>query len=220
MIQMLKKISLFKDVAQGALEKLVHDFGVTRSFGAAESLMTPGDTEKDVFFLLEGKVRLSLLSPEGHLISYREIVPFDYFGWLSALDSRERLTAAVALEPVKVQIVKNERFKQFLLSDPHIFNNFMERMGGVLRRYTERIQELTLLSAQQRIIQEVARQFVDGKSSISLVSHADFATWIGTTRETVTRTLNELEKEGFIRKEGESYQLLKPIISDNDWLAG
>ena len=48
---------------------------------------------------------------------------------------------------------------------------------------------------------------------IHIPSQEDFASWAGTSRETVSRVLGMLEKEGFIRKEGLQYRLLKPWMS-------
>jgi len=143
---------------------------------------------------LEGRMRITFSSLEDEIISYREIIPHDYFGWLSAIDGGPRLTAAIALEPSKAIVLKVEDFRKVILSDVHIHENFMKRVGGVLRRYTDRILELSLLSAHQRIIQELVRQFDENGNHLKILSHEDFATWTGTARETVTRTLNFLEK--------------------------
>jgi CRP/FNR family cyclic AMP-dependent transcriptional regulator len=220
MDNILQNIPLFKGVERSTLEEIVRDLGTMHSYGVGETLMATGERKTNVFFLLQGKVRLTLLSPQGDMISYREIVPYDYFGWLSAIDDGKRLTAALATEKVKAYVVSAQRFRHLLLSDPCIHENFMHRIGGVLRRYTERIQELSLLPSPQRIIHELMRQFGESTGAIAIINHEDFATWTGTARETVTRTLGTLEKDGFIRKEGASYRLLRPLDLDSDWLCG
>lgn len=205
----LKNIPLFSCVGEAVLAEIEPYFRTRKSIGVGERLMSLGERESDVFFLMKGRVRLSLLSAKGDMISYREITPFDYFGWLSALDGLERLTEAISLEKTEVIKVSAKDFQKILLVHPSISESFMRRIGGVVRRYTERIQDLTLLSARSRIVRELSRRWDDGMTVIDIGSHEDFATWTGTTRETVSRTLAALEAEGFIEKRGTRYGLLR-----------
>jgi len=217
MKNILQRIPLFEAANLDLLERHRLNWS-SHSYNVGDTLMTPGEQENNVFFLLQGKVRLTLLTSEGDITSYREILPYDYFGWLSAIDDGERLTSAIALQSCKVLKLKAEEFRHIILSDPIIYDNFLRRVGGVLRNYTKRIQELSVLSAHQRIIQELVRQFKELNEPINLPSHEDFATWTGTARETVTRTLKILERNGYIQKDGTSYRLLKDLDFGNDWL--
>src|ERR1700722_9021334 len=163
MNEFFKRIQLFNGIDAKTLAQAALYFGTPKTYGTDRELMAAGAKTNDVFFLIEGKVRLSLFSPDGGLISYREVVPYDYFGWLSALDSCERLTSAIAIEPAKAFVLKAAKFQELLLSDPRIHSNFVKRVGGVVRRYTARIQELTLFSARQRIMRELDRRFGEDK---------------------------------------------------------
>ena len=164
----LKNIPLLVSLSDAERKELVKYFAREGSYATGESLMISGGQESDVFFLLKGKVRISLSSTHGDLISYREIMPYDYFGWLSALDGAARLTSAVALEDSTALKVTAKDFKTILLAHPAIHDNFMLRLAGVVREYTERIHGLTALSARQRILGALMRRFVDYQTPIDI----------------------------------------------------
>lgn len=206
---MLNTIFLFEGVDDATLDRIAPYFKTVRRVSAGTTLMTAADSTDDVFFLRSGKIRLSQLSESGEEIAYRDILAGDYFGWVSAIDGEARLKSATALEDSQITILTSAQFNEILFAHPRIHQNFMKRVAGVVRRYSERIEELTLLPARLRIMRELARRFEESSGAISIPSHEDLAGWTGTTRETVTRVLNALEEEQFIRRDHAQYYLLK-----------
>ena len=77
------------------------------------------------------------------VVSYRDIEPYDYFGWLAMMDGAPRLTGAVAVTHCDLCVVSAVQFQEVLLAHPMVRRNFLSRVGGTVRRYTARIQELT-----------------------------------------------------------------------------
>ena len=194
----------------------------TTSLGLEKKCLTPVEHLKDteiltkgnhpdfVYILLKGSVRLSTLSKNGHIISYNTIEAGDYFGWMSMLDNKPRQTHAVTIEDSELIKIKLEDFKKILLTDEAILDNFLKRVGGTLRDYTDRIENLSTLTSKERIINELKERF-KVSDTIKISNHEDFSTWTGTARETVSRTLKQLEKDGYISKKGNHYTLLQDL---------
>lgn len=218
MIKKLKNFSLFDGIDESSIDKITQYFSAAQCYEAGQALMEEGGRQDHVYFLLSGKVRLSLMSAEGNSISYRDVEPNDYFGWLSAIDADLRLTSAVATEKTTLLTVSANNFQKVLLSTPQIQKNFLKRIGAVVRRYTERIKELTLYSARQRVLHEFHRLFHERGNPIQIESHEDMATWAGTTRETVTRAIRELEQEGVIERKDNDYYYNAQMAEKNAWL--
>jgi CRP/FNR family cyclic AMP-dependent transcriptional regulator len=214
----LKTISLFENVELESLKKMATGFGPLKKYEAGQALMSPQENAGDVFFLIKGRVRLSLFAESGDVISYREIEPGDYFGWLSAIDGKTPSTAAMAITPVEVCCLAYAQFRTLVSAHPRVQENFMRRMAGVVRGYTRRIEELTFLPAQARIENELMRRFAGGQGPIALPGHEELASWIGTTRETVSRTLKKLEEEGVIEKRDNLYHPGKAASGRRNWL--
>lgn len=173
-------------------------------------ILTKGDLPDFVYIVTKGSVRLNALSENDNVISYNIIEAGDYFGWMSMLDNKPRQTHAVAIEDSELIKIKLEDFKKILLTDEAIFNHFLKRIGATLRDYTERIENLTTFTSKQRIINELNARF-NASNTIQIPNHEDFSTWTGTARETVSRILKQLEKDGYISKEGNHYTLLQNL---------
>ncbi|RWN95986.1 cyclic nucleotide-binding domain-containing protein, partial [Mesorhizobium sp.] len=69
-------ISRLCDADLAALTKRWHE----RSYRHNELIISHGDTGRDVFFLLEGRARVTLVSADGREIAYRDVEPGDIFG--------------------------------------------------------------------------------------------------------------------------------------------
>jgi CRP/FNR family cyclic AMP-dependent transcriptional regulator len=217
----LNTISLLHGVSGQTKIDAAMFFGATHLIAKDKVIITPSAQDNNVYFLQSGRVRLSLISENGVLISYRDIGPGDYFGWLSAIDGGPRATAAVAFIDTVLWPMTQDNFYRLLQLDDRIFENFLKRVGNTLRAYTARIEALTTMPAQARIEQELARRFSASEvNAIDLASHEDFASWVGATRETVTRTLRSLEDAGFIQKDRQSYKLLKPFYEETELIDG
>jgi CRP/FNR family cyclic AMP-dependent transcriptional regulator len=212
----LKNFPLFTGVDDTVLKNIAASLDRPVTYRIGDTVMASTHQKNDVFLILQGRARLLLPSVQGNIISYRDIECFDYFGWLSALDRQERLTDAIALEDCEIWTISAEQFHNILFMHPRIHENFMARVASVIRYYTNRIHALTTLTARDRIIHDLIRRINLKTSQIDITSHADLATWTATSRETVTRTLLALEREGYILKDKHGYHLLKPLeASDN-----
>lgn len=211
MIDILKQFPFFQQVSDASLNNISLITGPVKSFDSNNVLMEFGEKETDIFFVVSGTIRLYLVSHEGDTISFRDIKPGDYFGWLSIMDNEERLTSAVVLEKAKVFKIKGHDFKELLSSNSKLLNSFLMRVASVIRHYTERIEELSISSAKQRVLNELFRRGDKTGKSIQIESHEDFSSWIGLTRETVTRSLKALEKEKIIVKSTDGYRILTYI---------
>jgi len=216
MIEALKKIPLFESFNDKQLQDVEIIWNDVESFSKNNVLMELGENTTDIFFVLEGAVRLTLISEEGEAISFRDIEAGDYFGWLSVLDSENRLTSAVALNDVKALRVKGNDFKKLLYSNEKLLDSFMLRAASVIRHYTKRIEELSILSAKQRVLNELYRRQSEKYDYIDIGSHEDFSSWLGLTRETVTRSLRALEKENHIKKNDLGFVILETNINQNE----
>ena len=68
-----------------------------RNYRHNELIVARGDTGRDVFFLLQGRARVTLFSEDGREITYRDIDPGEIFGELAGIDGKARSADVVAL---------------------------------------------------------------------------------------------------------------------------
>lgn len=185
----------------------------THSYGHDELIIAHGDSGRDVFFLLEGRARVTLFSEDGKEIAYRDITPGDIFGELACIDGRSRSASVVALEATRAARISGAAFRELVESHPNLAWTLLEHLSTLLRRMTDRVFEFSTLVVRKRLILDLIRQAeeigpVGGRAVIDPApTHFELAARISTHREAVSREMSALAKRGLIAKRGHSLVL-------------
>ena len=184
-----------------------------RRYRHHELIVAHGDTGRDVFFLLEGRARVTLFSEDGREIVYRDIDPGEIFGELAGIDGKMRSASVVALEPTRVARLPGAAFREIVNNHPTFAWMLLEHLSAQLRRMTDRVYEFSTLVVRKRLILELLRRAeevepVNGQVSISPApTHFELAATISSHREAVSREMSILAKRGLIEKRGNRLML-------------
>ena len=172
-------------------------------------IVSHNEQTTDVFFIVSGKVRVTIYSNSGRDVTYRVQGAGQMFGELSAIDDEPRSAHVLALEESLVASMTAEAFWAALKDYPPVAEAALKRLATLVRQLSDRVFEFSTLAVKNRIHAELLRLGRDGEpngnaSSITPApTHADVASRISTHREAVTRELNELTRAGLIeRNEG------------------
>jgi CRP-like cAMP-binding protein len=179
-----------------------------RRFRAGEDIIDRQSDSRDVFFVVEGKVRVVLYSVSGREITLDDIGPGGYFGELAAIDGEPRSASVMAVEPSLVASLGDEAFRKAATENPAMALAVMRRLAAVVRTSSGRILDLSTLGANNRVHAEVLRLAraagvrPDGSAEISPIPvHSEMASRVSTTRETVARVMSDLARQGVVRRE-------------------
>jgi CRP/FNR family transcriptional regulator, cyclic AMP receptor protein len=187
-----------------------------RRFRAGELVLSREADDRDVLFLAAGRLRVVNYAASGREIAYGLIEPGAHVGELAALDGEPRSASVEAVEPCLVASLASGPFHELLLSHPELAVAMLKNLARIIRRTDERIAELSVLSAMQRIYRELnrlARPGPEGGAVIApLPTQEGLAAVVGTTRETVARALGHLARAGTTRRRGRELLILKPDL--------
>lgn len=165
------------------------------------------DASTDVYFVVSGRVRVTIYSRTGKEVSFRDMGAGEMFGDLSAIDGRPRTANVVTLEESMVISMRASAFKQVLMEHPAVAMTVMEQLAGLIRALSERVVEFSTLGVKNRIHAELlrlARGNMTGENTAAVSpapTHADIASRVSTHREAVTREYNDLSSAGVIGRE-------------------
>ena len=207
--QTLARIGLFAETPAAARETLEKRCTWHR-VAKDEQIINRESGNRDVYFIVEGRVRVVNYSLSGREISFDDLEAGNYFGEMAALDDGPRSAHVVALESTMVASVSPAAFVEFMEHNPKVALKVMRRLSFILRRAVERIMDLSTLGANNRVHAEILRQAGehmtgDNTAAISPIPHHnDIAGRVSTTRETVARVLSELAQNGVVIREGKS----------------
>lgn len=167
-----------------------------------------GTQSTDVYFIVSGRVQISLFSAEGRETILRDMSAGQLLGELSAIDDRPRSANVTAVEETVLAHVTGAGFRDFLLEVPAAALWLARQLSALVRDLTDKTFELATMPVQVRLQSLLLRLASEAgisndRGEISnLPTHADIAARIGSNREAVTRGLGQLARHGLISQSG------------------
>lgn len=173
-----------------------------RSCEAGQTVIEAGDDAPDVYFVVQGTLRVATRSIGGHEIILNEIGPGALFGEIAAIDGAKRSAGIVAVTKTQLCVIAAGPFLEFALSTRDATLHLMKTLAALVREKDKRIFELSVLATRPRLIALLLRLARPREDSGLIVSpprpHHELAAMIGTRREVVTRTLAGLQRDGLL----------------------
>ena len=187
---------------------------VTRSFRKGESIYRAGDPSDTLYILGSGRVRIFRLSESGKEQLLRIMKPGDFMGELALFSESIHEEFAEAMEPTEMCILKRDSFQKILMEYPTV----SLRMLSEFSRRLEESEKKTARIAAETVETRIALYLLDlysesgEKSRVALpMSKKDLASYLGTTPETISRRLADMEDSGLIRQHtNKSIEILDP----------
>lgn len=221
-VELLKGVSIFSIMKYKELSALC-DLLLEKSFPENTLVFNQEDPGDSLFVICSGRVKVVLYGEGGREVTLASFGKGDFFGEMSLLDDMPRSANVVTLEESCLLILKRNAFKRYLVKHPTTAITIMAELSRRLRRADEIIGNLALLDVFGR----VARLFADlgdkngEKTNEGFVifdrpTHQDIANMVGTSRETISRTLNEFQKRRLLKIEGKKIVLQPRFFEDLD----
>jgi CRP/FNR family transcriptional regulator, global nitrogen regulator len=193
---------------------------VERRFKAKDVIFAPGDPDNQLYFLLEGTVRLYKIYGDYKEATTALLEDGGVFGKLSLMESRwQDVFAEAVTNDVRVANVHKATLTEIVRRDPgfalKLFSSFSER----LRQSDEVIESLLHREVSTRLatlLLNLGNRF--GELSVSGVvlrvrlTHQDLANMIASTREAVSKVMSEFQREGAIEVENRKIVLRPELL--------
>jgi CRP-like cAMP-binding protein len=177
---------------------------VFREYAAGQQIIRTGDVNSEVYFIKEGEAKALNYSENGKSVNYAFLKAGEFFGELAALDGLPRSATVVASKKCNLSVLSGKDFNYLIDNDLDFNRLVLNRLANVIRIGNERISDIILLGANQRICIELLRLAGVNVDNCLLIEEMPtqeaFSITVGTSRETVVRTLKKLIERGIIKK--------------------
>ena len=200
--ELLASVELFGEMNEEEIDDLT-TLAQVKKLEKDTTVFHAGDPADSVFVVASGRVKVVITSSDGKEFILTVLGAGQVFGEMALLESAPRSASVVTLSSVEVLVINRTDFQRLLESNPRISLRLMAILSRRLRRANSKMESLAYMDVAGRLARyllDLARdhgqRLGNGWVVVRRPTHSDIAHSIGTSRETVSRLINEFE-EGF-----------------------
>jgi CRP-like cAMP-binding protein len=186
-------------------------------FAKGNPIYLPVDPAEAVYLVAKGRVKICHITNDGKQSVLAFVDPGEIFGELAVLDTGAREEYAEATRECTAIRIPRSQFVDLFREEPDFAMRLTQLIGHRRRRAERRLKNLVFLPNRERLLHlllELAEKYgvasADGLELDTNLSHQDLASTIGSTRETVTLVLGELQARGLVRVGRRKITLVQP----------
>ena len=215
MVQYLRQIPLFSSLNDEEI-KAIFELSHTKKCGKDAIILLEDEEGDTLFIILNGKVKVTTFSEGGKEVIFSILNEGDFFGDMSLLDGKPRSATVISIEESELRLIRRFEFLKLIEKHPRIGLVLLEELTSRLRKADERIESLAILDVTGRIAgillqlaDERGEETSDGVLIRARPTHQELGNMVGTTRETVTRVLKQLENKRYINMAGKDLTIIE-----------
>ncbi len=181
--------------------------GKKLAFNKGEFIVKPGTSPSGVFYIASGLIKAYDITKYGdeNLLIIRK--PGEIIGLTRAITGRDRRIMYAALTTVITFYIDHDTFQNYLVSHPKAALPLVDMLVDMYRLHSERILNLEYRTVRERLasfllgLVERFGQNTPGGILLDVpLRHQDIASSISATRETTSRELTVLERQGLLTR--------------------
>lgn len=178
---------------------------IEKVFAKGEYVYTPQQAANKIYFIMEGRVKISTFNNAGKEITKSILSPGEIFGELSLANEKTRHNFAIALDKVKLAILSKEQADRMMKHNHNIYDMMMKRMGSRIMELENRLESLLFKDSRSRVIDFLTNLTIKKGRRVGFerevrdfLTHKEIANLTETSRQTVTTVLNELRNKNIL----------------------
>jgi len=196
-VETLRRVPLFAQLGDDDLDRLAA-MARERPYPRNSVIVFEDDPGDALFIVGVGQVKVVLVGEDGREVILAVLGPGDFFGELALIDDEPRSAHVIAMDDARLLVLRRDDFQQALETHPRIALGMLRTLSRRLRRADDQIGSLVLLDVYGRVARVLLELAGKEGDLVKRVTHATIAQMIGSSRETVSRTLRELADHGLI----------------------
>ena len=217
---MFNDVNLFQVMCPNKLANHPNAKDGHKVYSKGETIYFTDDPANTLYLVANGKVRILNYSDEGEEVVRAILGKGEMFGELALLGEDRRNEIAEAMDDeTMVCSVHTDQLQALMQDDAEFTFKIYKWIGLRMKKMERRIDNLIFKDVRSRLMdflkemaQEKGHQTEAGIEVEHFFTHKNLANLVGTSRQTVTTTLNELREEGLIDFERKKIIIKKPSL--------
>lgn len=213
--KLLRNFPIFKDLSEYELDPIV-DLTKHRFYPNGTHIFMQGDELTNVYFIHDGQVKIYQTDMQGKEQIINVLRAGDMFPHQGFFRQDDYPAHAEALEDSVLVYIPIQLFEDFLITHPEICVKLFRVLGDIIVDLQRRLREQILHSTYEQIIMLLLRLIhTHGEPLMNeqyrfttQFTNRELANMIGSSRETVSRTLTQLKNKHCIKMDDQNKMLI------------
>ncbi len=196
------------------LDKLTSDIKKVTVYKKKHVLYNEGSYANSVFFINRGKVKIYKSNELGNEYITSLHKEGDFIGYTDLLNYTEYSEFAETLEDSEIIVIPREDFFSLVYNNRDVANKFIKMLANNVLEKEERLLKLAYNSVRKRVAESLLmleKSYKNEESTTQFamaISREDLSNLVGSSKETVIRTLSDFKEEKLIEIKGSSITIL------------
>ena len=206
----------FKQTLSQDLRTEIDALGRIHVIAENESILFQGEPTQNIGFILSGRAKATSFAQDGSETWLGRFEPGEFFGHIAFLTQNEVRYEISAESDMSLRLIPVAEINSLMERAPQIGEVFARDLAQRLDVMMSRLVEALTLSAKGRVCAELWRLSnpIGHSPHMSVIRpnpvFVDLALRISSSRETVSRTVSELQKQGVIKREAGAILIENP----------
>ena len=200
----LRSVPLFESLSDTEMEQ-IESQSVEKFYKPKICIIQFEDDSTSVNCIISGSAHVLNYSASGRAITYASLSDGDVFGEIAAIDGLPRSAWVYSISECHILEISGKVFKSIARSNHDFALILLEKLSKNLREANDRLIQIFSLDVERRACIELMRMAQpDPKDPMiyrvnPMPTQINFATLIGSSRETVSRVIGRLKEERIVK---------------------
>lgn len=217
----LRNSNSFCALSQPSMKTLDH-LKHTSSYPEGAMVFMEGQTARGVYIVCQGRAKLMTTNSEGKTLILKIAQPGDVLGMHAVVSGRPYEITAETLQPCQLAFIAQDDFLRFLKQNGDACLQAAQQISRDCQSAYDSIRSIGLShSVTEKMARLLLQWSADGRPANGMIriklslTHEEIAQLIGSTRETVTRTLSDLKKRAIAELTGSTLLIRNPAALES-----
>lgn len=197
------KVPFFNHLSYAEMMKIA-DKSSHKNFKKAEIIIHDGDPLDYLYIVHQGRVKIYQLFESGKEQLLRILEPGEFMGEMALFTRKDMDSYAEAMEKTEICAIHRDDMQELMKSFPTIAIKILEQFSNRLDQTEKLVGELSAKDVEMRTATYLV-ELAEKKDNFEIVlpmSKNELASYLGTTRETISRRLSTFQTKGWIEQKG------------------
>lgn len=215
---MIARVPLFSELTEDELS-LVSSVAVRREYDRQTTVFFEYEAGDALYIIEMGQVRIYRVAEDGREKTLTLLSDGDYFGEMALLDEEPRSAIAETTEKSVLHVIHKRDFEKVFMSYPQIGASIIRELCRRLRQTNKQLMDAVFLDVRTRLLslltqldEKYGRNYENGRLIDIKLTHQQIANMVGTSRESVTRVLTELQDLGVLTYVEHRLMWIDPVL--------